>query len=131
MYSFKNNQGEYVERDLSVDELMDLPSENGKSYIVIDGQRYYRSMSGGAVGLGEGYMEYDHGAYPRVSAAMPRFAEGAEHVKTPGKDHGKVIIESARHAKELCRRHGYTRDYSHTDKQAPRPGMTMPKAPWE
>lgn len=132
MYSFKNSNNEYIERDLSVDELMNLPEQNGKSYIVVDGVRYFRSMSGGAVGYGDGYMEYDHDQYPRLSSAMPRFSEGAEHVKG-GKDHGKVIIESAQHAKEMCKRHGYTREYSHTDPQKERGGLGLapPKAPWE
>jgi predicted heme/steroid binding protein len=131
VYSFKNQHGDYIERDLSVDELMDLPEENGKSYIVVDGVKYHRSMSGGAVGFGDGYMQYDHADYPRVSHAMPRFLEGAEHVKDSGKNHGKVIIESARQAKELCRRHGFTRDYDPSSAPPPKRGAIGPKAPWE
>ena len=131
MYSFKNSKDEYVERDMSVDEVMDLPSQKGKSYIVVEGVKYFRSMSGGAVGFGEGYMEYDHAQYPRISSAMERFAVGAEHVKGKGKDRGKVIIESAQHAKEMCRRHSYTRDYDESSLPPVSQGMAMPKAPWE
>lgn len=48
--------------------------------------------------------------YPVASRALPKYCEGAEHVKS-GVRKGQPIITSEMHKKELCRRHGYTRDY--------------------
>lgn len=122
LYQFQADDGEVIERNYSMKEAPEL----GQA-IEVDGKVFRRILSMPAsAGLGE----YDGNDYPRVSHAMPRFLEGAEHVTEPGKNYGKVIIESAQQARELCRRHGFTREYHHTDPQ-PKQTRWVPKAPWE
>lgn len=129
-YTFKNSKGEYVDREMSVDAVMDLPVDgNGRSYITEDGQRYHRSMSGGALGYGNVGLAYDWNEYPKISSALPKGCAGAEHVKE-GRNKGKPIIESKKQERELLRMHGYTRDYSANDPQ-PSGGIPMPRAPWQ
>lgn len=50
-----------------------------------------------------------HG-YPYVSKTLPQFGERAEHT-----DMGECIVQSASHERELCKAHGFTREYHHTD----------------
>lgn len=57
----------------------------------------------------------DGNSYPKVSKTLPQFAPGADFVQDPGRDYGCPIIESRAQQDELCKRHGYTRDYHHTD----------------
>lgn len=112
-YAFKNKNGEYIERDLSVDEVMDLPTDpSGKSYIVIDGQRWYRSMSGGALGYGNTSIETDFNVYPKISHSLPGFSEGCDHTTD-----GACIIENKTQERELLRRHGFVhhREFSDAD----------------
>ena len=76
------------------------------STITRNGKKYRRAMS-----LPENGTAYDSGSYPKLSKTMRQRSAGAEYVTTPGRHYGCPIIESRRHENEMCRRHGYTRDY--------------------
>lgn len=117
-YSFKSKDGDYIEREMSRDEVVDLPSEKGRSYVTFEGKRYYRSLTGGAVGYGAATLEQDWNQYPKISHALPGFAEGCEHTAD-----GNCIIENKTQERELLRRHGFVRhsEFSDADYRRSRP----------
>ena len=59
--------------------------------------------------------DYDASDYPRISKAMPQFAAGADYVTDDGRHFGCPIIRSKSHEREMLKRHGFTREYSHQD----------------
>lgn len=75
--------------------------------IDIDGVPCKRILSSGA-GVSAGVKSMCRG-YPKVSVALPRHCEGAEHVKS-GRLKGAPIIQNRRHEENLCKMHGYSRD---------------------
>lgn len=109
-HKFQSDDGETIERSLTVEQLMDLPLVRNALAITEGGKTYRRVRP--KVGTIIPHLEYDHADYPRVSSAMPRWCDGADHVNAPGtRDHGKPIITSSTHAKYLCKKLGYTRDF--------------------
>lgn len=113
LYQFKSDDGELIEREFTPEALMDLPLIGG-SLVLREGGKQYRRVKptiGGIVAR----LDYDHSEYPKVSKALPQFAAGADFVKESGRNYGCPIITSRRHQDELCRRHGFTRDYSASD----------------
>lgn|GEM_PF-5363693 len=53
--------------------------------------------------------------YPYASNSLPQYAAGCETVTTPGRHYGKSIIKDHQHERDICARHGYTKDYSDSD----------------
>lgn len=69
--------------------------------IVRNGKTYKRILSTG-ISIDDAGIAMDNIGYPRVSRAMKKGLSGAEHDKD-----GRPIIESKRHEKSMCERHGY------------------------
>lgn len=113
LYEFQSGDGAVIERDLTREQLMDLPLEGGRLVLREGGKKYARVKP--SIGGIVPHLEYDHDQYPKVSVAAPRFSGkslGLDHVNEPGsKHHGKVIFNSARQQRDYCRANGYTRDY--------------------
>lgn len=111
IYTFRNAGGKVIERDLTRDEVMDLPSDPaGRSFVTVDGARFFRINCVLENKSPEVMLKAGFNQYPVVSHTLPQWCDGAEHVKE-GPHAGKPIIVSERHKAELCRRHGYTRNY--------------------
>jgi len=108
LYEFKNSSGEVVARHYPAGKAPDI----GR-VITVNGESLTRVYSVGVTSL----LDYDHDGYPKISKALPQFAPGADHVGDPGKDYGCAVIKSRRHQDEMCRRHGFTREYHHNDPQ--------------
>jgi len=107
IYEFQDEQsGEVIEIDFPMRDCPDIGDKvrrGGKTYVRI----FTTNVQVG--------VPCDGSSYPKVSKTLPQFATGADYVKDPGSDYGCPIIESRTQQDELCRRHGYTREYHHTD----------------
>lgn len=111
LYEFQSSDGQII--------LIERPMRHAPklgAVVTVNGKQYKRIIStsannGGSMLIGA----CDASAYPKISSTLPQFAAGAEFVTKPGKDFGKPIITSRRHQDELCKRHGFTREYHHTD----------------
>lgn len=111
IYTFRNAKGGVVERELTRDELMDLPTDPaGKSFIRVDGVKHTRVNCVVGASAPVTMVRAGFNQYPVVSHSLPQWCDGADHV-TSGPHAGKPIITSERHKAELCRRHGYTREH--------------------
>jgi hypothetical protein len=96
-YEFQAMDGEVIERSFP---MINAPRIGAK--VTRGGKEFFRVISrkvGNATA-------YDHDQYPKVSTTLPQWCDGAEHT-----DRGRAIIRSRRHQDELCRQHGYIRDY--------------------
>lgn len=65
-----------------------------------------RAGSVGGIFTNAERMKVERNKYPYACYTLPKWAEGADHVKD-GKKRGQPIIRSQSHEKELCRRYGY------------------------
>lgn len=107
LYEFRAADGEVISRSYPMAEAPEL----GKT-VTVGGKRFKRVMS--APQISAAVAEMAHG-FPKISKTLQQFSEGAEYVKTPGKDFGCPIIRDMTHQREMCKRHGYTRDYDASD----------------
>jgi len=113
IFQFLNPTGQVVDKWYAS---ASLAPDVGKS-ITIDGARCSRIISLGSQ-IGARTKEMCRG-YPKISKTLPQYADGAEYVQDNGRDQGCPIIQSATHEAEMCKRHGFTREYHHTDEQLP------------
>jgi len=100
VYVFQSDDGETVERVFPMRSAPELGYA-----ISVQGKMFRRILTPPTNG-----SAYDRDKFPKLSSALPQFCEGAEHVQS-GVHVGKPIITSRRHQDELCRMHGYTREY--------------------
>lgn len=108
IYEFQAADGTIIERD--------MPMANAPAFgveLVVDGKAYRRIMSSPV--NRQITAQYDGNAYPKVSNALPQWAPGAEH--TPD---GKCILRNANHQADMCKQHGFVRDYHHNDNPPPK-----------
>ena len=104
-YEFQADDGERIDRHYPVSKAPKLGAK------IVSGGKVYRRIISTNQSVG---VAYDFGSYPKVSSTLPQFCDGAEHVES-GNQRGKAIIESRQHENNLCRQHGFTRDYDHKD----------------
>ena len=110
VYQFISADGQVEERYYASHRK--APSVGRK--ITIGGRKFTRIISGGLSTA----LAYDFNSYPKVSSSLPNWCDGADHVKD-GREAGKPIIVSRKHEDDLCRRHGFTRNYHHDDSPSP------------
>lgn len=107
LYEFQSAEDPtvFAERFYHASEAPDLGS-----VVMIDKTPFVRIVSVPQI---SGFVAYT-GQYPKVSSTLPKFCDGADHVKT-GREKGKPIIRNVTHERELCRMYGFTREYSEND----------------
>jgi hypothetical protein len=107
MYEFMASDGDVIEASYPMSKAPDIGTpvkRNGKVFRRVISQ----CVSDGSA--------YDINSYPKISSTLPQFGDGAEHIGDKGSKHwGKCIIESQSHERDLCKRHGFTREYHHDD----------------
>lgn len=114
VYEFESKDGERIERELTREQFIDLPMEGDVVVLREGGKTYKRAKP--SVGGPVPHLDYDHDQYPKISNSLQQWCAGADHVQDKSSRHyGKPIIRSRRHQDELCRQHGYTRDYGVSD----------------
>lgn len=104
IYQYQADDGEILEIHRSMHQAPAIGSTIRRS-----GKTFVRIISACHNGTA-----YDSESYPKLSSSLPVWCEGANHVST-GIQAGKPIITSRRHEDDLCRRHGFTRDYDSRD----------------
>lgn len=105
IYEYIADDGQVIERVCSMARAPEI------GHVIVQGGKRFRRMVSGGVGNA---TAYDSDKYPKVSTALPEWCDGADHVKE-GRQAGKPIITSQQHEKELCRMHGFTRDFDPND----------------
>lgn len=101
LYQFQANDGEIIEKECP----MKGPKHPKKGKrIVRKGKTFKRILSTGITVDSEG-IRMDNIGYPRASRSMKKWLPGANHDKA-----GRPIIESKRHERSMCDRHGYIRE---------------------
>ena len=94
---YVSDHGDFVVRNFNLGK--------APTFIMVDDVKFRR-----AAGSIPRFAKAGFNKYPKVSKALPQWCAGAEHT-----DHGEPIIESDTHERELCRMHGFTREYHHSD----------------
>ncbi len=95
-YQFQAEDGEIVEREIPMKDAPDFGT-----IVTVDGKDYARIISE-RICVADAMIKMDNIGFPRPSRSMGKWTPGCDHDKD-----GRPIIESKRHEKGLCERHGY------------------------